>query len=411
MPASVDFADPDFTFQRSGWGTSTGKLGDGLGRIASGVRTQNVEINANSRGKATDRSIEKTTNGHKKLDAQSDILAAAAKAFSEMQCAADDYDRDAPTLAEVQTAERDMQRARKKMQETQSSSSEKDFKGAQKNLRDLRAKRSAARGELEAGDKRIATKLKALVPNSHKDHEQSGDRYGAADENDTVPSRHGTSAPPATHTSSGPVPGGKSEPSLHGPGTNKAVDDLMNKQRQGQPVQMPPQQQQPAAQQPTGPVGTPTSPTKGGSSNPLSDRDKDRDRHSSTPGLAAAAAVTPSSTSTSTAPPPATSGESKTGMQTGANVTGRSDARVNLSAGNATNATATAPGATPTTSRGGMPMAPMMGAPGGANGTQRKQTERIIQSESEAELHGINAVDDAVPGGTILQRDGESGTA
>lgn len=352
MPSTaVDFADPDFTFQRSGWGTSTGKLSHDLADIASGVRTQNATITAGQNGATVDRSMEKTTDAHQKLDAQSDLLGHAAMAFTEMSKAADDYDRDAPPLAEVQVAEKEMQRARQRMMETQRSADQKTYNDARKKLTDLRAKRTAAKNAQQEADKRIGTKLKALIPRSPAVRDHAGDSYGDSDPN--APSRrNGGAASPSTHPSA--APGGKmaTEPSLHSPSAkaSDAADKLMNKP-QGQPVTMPPQQQQPGGS-PTGGAPTPTAPTKGGDpfrNDPYKDRDKDRPSH------------LPSGTQ------PAAGG--RPGM---------------------------------------MPMGGMGGAPGAGG---QKKSEPVVQSEETARMNGINAMRDAVRGGTILRRDGESGAS
>lgn len=411
MPAAVDFPDPDFTFQRSSWGGSVATLSGDLANIASGVRTQNATITEGQHGDTVDESIERTTDAHQRLDAQSDILAHAAKAFDEMKGAADDYERDAPSLAEVQAAEKDMQRARKRMQETESSADERTYRDAQKKLRDLRAKRAAAKRVQEEADKRIGANLKALIPGHKWDPEGGGGHSTpGAPIDDQVGHHVGHPAPPATHPSAAP-------PGAHTPSAaaNDELAKLMAQAQRptGQPVAMPQPQQQPTA---AAAMPTTAAPGGGGSSSPFRDRDKGRRDEKSNPldalGGAAAAAVTPSAASTSTAPPPATSGESRTGMQTAANVTGRSggDAKVNLSAGDARNAASTASGTTPARG-GGMPVSPAMGAPGGAGGAQKKATEKIVQSESEAQMHGINAVSAAVRGGTILRRDGESGAS
>ncbi|WP_100522421.1 hypothetical protein [Mycobacteroides abscessus] len=145
-----------------------------------------------------------------------------------------------------------------------------------------------------------------------------------------------------------------------------------------------------------------------------------------------AAAVTPSAPASSTPSAtglsasatanaqPITSGTSAQGLNTNTDVSGRAgEARNAFSPTGPETKTSGATGtgtSTPTAhaagtrpmGAGGMPMVPMgaMGGPGGA-GKDREQAQTTLASGSEESyyLHGRQAVDSAVPGGTIAQKD------
>lgn len=143
-----------------------------------------------------------------------------------------------------------------------------------------------------------------------------------------------------------------------------------------------------------------------------------------------AATVTPSAPATPTPSPtglsagtvtqPVTSGNSATGLHTSTDVSGRAgeprgpfsvgpETKTSGATGTGTSATspAHATGARPM--GGGMPMMPMgaMGGPGGGGGKDREQaqtTSAAGSAESDL-LHGRHTVSEAVPGGTIAQKD------
>ncbi|RIR77100.1 hypothetical protein D2E65_16105 [Mycobacteroides abscessus] len=119
---------------------------------------------------------------------------------------------------------------------------------------------------------------------------------------------------------------------------------------------------------------------------------------------------------------PVTSGTSAANLHTSTDVTGRpgEQQRGAFSPGPETKtsgATSTGTsGATPASATGtrpmgagGMPMVPMgaMGGPGSGAGKDREQAQTTLASGSEESyyLHGRQAVDAAVPGGTIAQKD------
>lgn len=145
-----------------------------------------------------------------------------------------------------------------------------------------------------------------------------------------------------------------------------------------------------------------------------------------------AATVTPSAPATPTPSPtglsasatanaqPVTSGNSATGLNTATDVSGRAgEPRGPFSVGPETK-TSGASGATGTSASpahatgtrpmsGGMPMMPMgaMGGPAGGAGRDREQAQTVSAAgnpESDA-LHGRHTVAEAVPGGTIAQKD------
>lgn len=266
----------------------------------------------------------------------------------------------------------------------------------------------------------------------------------------------GTAKPSATPT-------GTPSPSSAKPTETGGGDDLS-----GLLTQLAAQQQQPAAQaaqQPTA-AATPTAttPQVPQSSQPVQDKKKETgtsplDRilgsdgvfglddaaralgptavalgggttptpASSTPAAAvtpiAPAASAPSTTGLSSSATanaqPVTSGTSATGLNTSTDVSGRSgEPRGAFSVGPETktsSATGTGTSAAPAHASGtrpmggGMPMMPMgaMGGPGGAaGGAKEKEQVALASGSAEADLlHGRHTVAEAVPGGTIAQKD------
>ncbi|WP_255773559.1 hypothetical protein [Mycobacteroides abscessus] len=141
-----------------------------------------------------------------------------------------------------------------------------------------------------------------------------------------------------------------------------------------------------------------------------------------TPSAPAASAPSTTGLSAGTVTQPVTSGTSATGLNTATDVSGRTaeQQRGAFSVGPETKtsgATSTGTsGATPASATGtrpmgagGMPMVPMgaMGGPGSGAGKDREQAQTTLASGSEESyyLHGRQAVDAAVPGGTIAQKD------
>ncbi|GAT03699.1 hypothetical protein [Mycolicibacterium fortuitum] len=146
-----------------------------------------------------------------------------------------------------------------------------------------------------------------------------------------------------------------------------------------------------------------------------------------------AAAVTPSAPASSTTAPsttglsagtvtqPVTSGTSATGLNTNTDVSGRAgearnafsptgpETKTSSATGTGTNAAPASATVTRPMGGAGMPMVPMgaMGGPGSGAGKDREQAQTTLASGSEESyyLHGRQAVDAAVPGGTIAQKD------
>ncbi|QZH66733.1 hypothetical protein [Mycolicibacterium farcinogenes] len=118
---------------------------------------------------------------------------------------------------------------------------------------------------------------------------------------------------------------------------------------------------------------------------------------------------------------PVTSGTSATGLSTPTDVSGRTaeqqrgpfsvgpETKTSGATGTGTSATSPAHSTGARPMGGGMPMMPMgaMGGPGGGGGKDREQaqtTSAAGSAESDL-LHGRHTVAEAVPGGTIAQRD------
>ncbi len=139
-----------------------------------------------------------------------------------------------------------------------------------------------------------------------------------------------------------------------------------------------------------------------------------------TPSAPAPAAPTTTGLSAGTVTQPVTSGNSATGLNTSTDVTGRAgEPRGAFSVGPETKtsgATGGASGSAPASATGtrpmggsGMPMVPMggMGGPGGGGSKDRDQAQTTAASGSAESdlLHGRHTAAEAVPGGTIAQRD------
>ena len=129
-------------------------------------------------------------------------------------------------------------------------------------------------------------------------------------------------------------------------------------------------------------------------------------------GLTGAAAVNP------VVAQPITTGTSLTGLETTSNVSGRPDgatARTATSPGPATNlsgasadqSTARPAAAGAGTGMGGAQpmMGPMMGGMGGAGGGKDREPVTATMTPEQARLMGLEAIAEAVPGGTIARKD------
>lgn len=267
----------------------------------------------------------------------------------------------------------------------------------------------------------------------------------------------GTGTPSKTTTGGTPKPS-TTAPSTTKPTETKSGDDLSSLLTQLASQQQPQssQQAQPAASTPT---ATPQT------QQPEKDKDKDTPQDKTSPwdkilgadgvldtadltgiigtpltlggGSAPthatpAAAVTPSapasaaptttglSASATANAQPVTSGTSAQGLNTSTDVTGRSgeprgafsvgpETKTSGATGAGTNAAPAHAAATRPMGGSGMPMVPMggMGGPGGGSGKDRDQaqtTSAAGSAESDL-LHGRHTVSEAVPGGTIAQRD------
>ncbi|SIG33180.1 hypothetical protein [Mycobacteroides abscessus] len=133
----------------------------------------------------------------------------------------------------------------------------------------------------------------------------------------------------------------------------------------------------------------------------------------------AASAPSPTGLSAGTVTQPVTSGTSAANLNTATDVSGRpaEQQRTAFSVGPETK-TSSATGTSGTTpahatgtrpmGAGGMPMVPMgaMGGPGGGGAAKEKEQVTLASGSAESDLmHGRHAVAEAVPGGTIAQRD------
>lgn len=140
-----------------------------------------------------------------------------------------------------------------------------------------------------------------------------------------------------------------------------------------------------------------------------------------TPSAPASAAPATTGLSAGTVTQPVTSGTSATGLNTSTDVSGRPaeqqrgpfsvgpETKTSGATGTGTSATSPAHSTGARPMGGGMPMMPMgaMGGPGGGGGKDREQaqtTSAAGSAESDL-LHGRHTAAEAVPGGTIAQKD------
>ncbi|WP_100452043.1 hypothetical protein [Mycobacteroides abscessus] len=140
-----------------------------------------------------------------------------------------------------------------------------------------------------------------------------------------------------------------------------------------------------------------------------------------TPSAPAPAAPTTTGLSAGTVTQPVTSGNSATGLNTSTDVSGRTaeqqrgpfsvgpETKTSGATGSGTNAAPAHAAATRPMGGSGMPMVPMggMGGPGGG-GTKDRDQAQTTSAAGSAEsdlLHGRHTVSEAVPGGTIAQKD------
>jgi hypothetical protein len=117
---------------------------------------------------------------------------------------------------------------------------------------------------------------------------------------------------------------------------------------------------------------------------------------------------------------PVTSGTSAQGLHTSTDVTGRAgeprgafsvgpETKTTSATGTGTNASPASAAGTRPMGAGGMPMMPMggMGGPGGGAGSSKdKESTTLASGSAESDLlHGRHTAAEAVPGGTIAQKD------
>jgi hypothetical protein len=375
-------------------------------------RAGNVGLPSVGKGVTVSRARSVLANTRQTADKVVDRLLLTAAVADKLQRAAADFRRDAPTLDEITAAEKAVADARERLKAAAdtpgAAQAEKDLRAAQNHARDLRSRRKAAVETFERAVQKAVEKLKGTEQGGGTSRNIPG--APPADAPSKPPPTGKPAASPATRT----VAGGTS-PSLSGasnPAAADALNALMATQKQpGQAVAfLQPQQAAPSPARPSPVASLPAAARRLGD-------DKDRALGSRDLGLdgapaAAVAALPLTNQAPDVAPnattPAATSGSSANDLRTTTDVSGRSDApRVRLSAGTATNVTSTAAGTNPANVAGQQVMpgtAPFMGTPG-ASGSRNGQ--KIVQhacSPEEAELQGMNTVNDAVRGGTILQR-------
>ncbi|QQG95897.1 hypothetical protein HBE99_02635 [Mycobacteroides chelonae] len=345
----------------------------------------------------------------------------------------------------------------------------KELETAQKKLGDLRRRRRDADKAYDAAEKRADLELAKIAPQDISDDapgtgapgtgtttpstgRPSGETGKRSDPSKTP---GGTAKPAATPT-------GTPSPSSAKPTENSSGDDLS-----GLLTQLAAQQQQQPAQaqaQPTAAAPTAAAPV---ASTPQQQEKKDTPQSRSNPldrllgsdgvldvgdlgalgvalggdgapapvassGARPAATVTPSAPASSapsttglsagTVTQPVTSGTSAANLHTTTDVSGRPaeqqrsafsvgpETKTSGATGTGTSGTApaSATGTRPM-GAGGMPMMPMggMGGPGGGAGKDREQAQTALAAGSTESdiIHGRHTVAEAVPGGTIAQKD------
>lgn len=410
-----DFPDPDFSFVMGPTTEQLGQLGRDLHDDETTLQNHADDASGNARGHRADAAVGTVHTARKSTAAAGDLNTLSGTALSSARGAAQRY-MDAVTngpvpaqLTDVIGQKEIVSNAKKKMEYLGTSKSQQDYQDALNKLSTMRSIRQQAKETLEAQDRQIAGVARTAAATANAgapDVPYSGPGY--APPAPAKPGGSGSGAPggggggKAGAAGGKPGGGGGSSSDKSGTGTGKEQTGQgqgSGQQGAGQQPGQQPQGQQPQVQPQAG------SPAGGKGGGGLSDpsHDSKNDHHSlGGPGMAGAVGGLGAGAAGAAAAKPAAAGMSKDGLQTNSNVNGR----VNLAAaapGGAAAAKQAAGGTPRGAGGGGMPMMPMM--PNGGAAQPKRDQKRIVQDESNAELHGINAMADAVKGGTILRNE------
>lgn len=419
-----EFRDPDFSFLDGSTGDQLREHGRSYADAAAVTDAQIKYLAGNISGKRAEAAIEKLVVSRQHHDRAADGAYAAAQDFATMREHANRWRSVAPRDAEIDAADDEVTRAKERLiaaahgddraAETKAAT---ELRAAQQRAAGLRQQRRDADDAYTSATTRLKAKIEQRTGfNKQDDDHGRGTPAQLKSLNEQQPAKK----PAMVRPSSGA--GAVGEPALSparaptAPAAAAAGPAAATEAGAGSPTAaaagqpMPVAGGQPAEQGAAPAAAAAAAPGTGTSSAGPAGR-KQRTDFSDLAGPAAAgiAAGTFPVAAAAAVPPPMVGGTSVDGLRTATDVSG-GPAKVNLSGGGATNATSTAAGADAAgrSMGAGMPMMPQVPMTGGA-APSAKERKTVLLNETEAELHGINAMAEAVRGGTILRRDETKG--
>ncbi|WP_055118580.1 hypothetical protein [Mycolicibacterium peregrinum] len=361
---------------------------------AIALRKQVSELHTNGAGKTVATRCETLTAQAVAAEKLAETLSVTAKALKLREDAAGAWNRDAPKDSELEAARKAVTDARKKLADASAASGDTsaastELENAQKKLGELVRKRREADAAFDKAEEKADAELSKVR---------------------AVEVAGGTPAP-GTDTGTPGTTSPSTAPST-GPSTSSAKDTAQDKVNPWDRIVGSDGILDTGDL--AGIIGTPL--TLGGGSAPTH----------ATP----AATVTPSSPATpapsatglsaGTVTQPVTSGTSAQGLNTATDVSGRPgeqqrgpfsvgpETKTSGATGTGTSATSPAHASGTRSMGGGMPMVPMgaMGGPGGGGAGKEKEQVTLASGSAESDLlHGRHTAAEAVPGGTIAQKD------
>ena len=465
MSEADKYPDYNFSFLDGATGNDLAAIGRGLDDATKGLELKSAEIADTAQTATVDRVQGELAEIRKSLATAATDAAKAAAAFQAIKAAWDTWQANAPKHAELAFAELAVFDAKRQLADADNARAvpcRRRLKEAEARFNDLIAKRESADEALTAALEKAQNQLGKIGPGSFDGKRNTptpaAPPPGAAVAAPPAAPAPGPSAPapgPGTESAPGPsAPGGElpstatppaPETSLSAgtgsadPSTPAALAALLGQQQQqqpqaaqAQPQGMPAMPQVPMAQQKPDPALT----GNDAANNELVDLLNSiapapvpvpmsslsgTTPSVAVPSLAVPETITPATPwntpgALSALPPlnPVTTGTSLTGLTTDTNVTGRADGATARSATSPASHLSASSGAASANSAAqphaamgaGMPMmpmgGPMMGGPGGGNA--KRDTVKATLTSDQAQLLGLEAVAEAVPGGTIAQK-------
>lgn len=453
---STDRPDPDLSFALSGWGEPAKHLANTYDRHADHLGTSIKDFMAAAKSQRVDTSLEHIDVGRTGYRGVGTGYATIAEAYAQVNAIAERYRASGIPLADLHAVIDDEERARVAMMQMDTGASEIAYREAQKKTADTRARRDAMLDALYAAAARVGgwftAEANAVTSSAAEYAATVGGRIGGSDGDGgwdthtyggTDRGTTGTQTPdPHTPTPSADGPGTSDKPTVpsperyptgvdttdltpapgagpgdptqdrYGPITLDDLTPLPYPSTSATPLQVdqtpaPTGQMYPGGKVPTSlpsdpqSTGDPTADLAGADTSPVI-------AAGAVPGPAAATVPGPAGA----IPPTAAATSAPLSPLPAAPAAARGPVAHLSTASGVTNATSTA-GASPASARSpygaGLPgMPPVMPAgTGGGSGARSGDKAPIEQSAESAEMSGINALNDAVRGGTILRGDDE----